>query len=112
MTSGEGQSQPVMLLQEGYWGTKHPSSTLQTPLNLLLVFSIDQTQVEAESKGAVSVAPTGSPLGAHSTQGDEGRTDLASNMKGVQDKDFLLLKGSYDLKLVSTVTDILWYFLS
>lgn len=95
MTSGEGQSQPVILLQEGYWGTKHPNSTFHPPFNLLLVFSIGQTQGEEESKGAVHV-PTGSPVGAQRTQGDEGRADLAGYMKSAQHKDFLLLKNPYD----------------
>lgn len=107
MTSGEGQSQPATLLQEGYWGTKHANSTLQLSLSLLLVFSIGQTQVEAENKGAVSVTLTGSPLGAHSIQGDEGGADLVGNMKSVQHKDLLLLKCPYDFKLLSIETDLL-----
>lgn len=76
-------------------GTKHPNSTFHPPFNLLLVFSIGQTQGEEESKGAVHV-PTGSPVGAQRTQGDEGRADLAGYMKSAQHKDFLLLKNPYD----------------
>lgn len=54
MTSGKGQSQPVILLQEGYWGTKHPNSIFHPPFNLLLVFSIGQTQVEEREQGSCS----------------------------------------------------------